>query len=213
MTGIFFLGIILITTIAGFLVIRYGADVKKKKTMAILLVSANLLLGLWVFGLTLPVSVQYQREYGAHINMAYTQATFEGVRYEVITIWENMNRTFTGFDYLYTYSSPFYWDQNYENSLAAQNNYLRSLTDRIDSYIEQYQKLKNSAASSMLQDWYDQSMQNLRTEMKYEGGLDWVIKDAWLLKFYPAIYYLNLVVWLIYVGCVIGWWVICLKED
>ena len=181
--------------------------------MAILLVSANLLLGLWVFGLTLPVSVQYQREYGAHINMAYTQATFEGVRYEVITIWKNMNRSFTGFDYLHTYSSPFYWDQNYENSLTAQNNYLRSLVNRIDSYIEQYQKLKNSAGASMLQDWYDQSMQNLRTEMKYEGGLDWVIRDAWLLAFHPEIYYLNLVVWVIYGGCAIVWWFICLKED
>lgn len=209
----FIILVILVTLLAGIIIIKLMEDKNKKPILLIILISGNLLLGGWVLGLTLPISVQYQREYGAHINMAYTQATFEAVKYEVTIVWENMNKSFAGCDYLYTYNSPFYWDQNYENSLAAQNNYLRSLMSRIDSYIEQYTKLKESTSASMLQDWYDESINNLREEMKQEGGLDWVIKDAWLLKFYPIIYYLNVVVLVFYVLLVSIWWIILLKED
>jgi hypothetical protein len=128
--------------------------------------------------------------------MAYDQATFEGVEDQITIVWDQMNTTFNGFDYTSTYSSPWYWEQNYENSLAAQQDYLRQITRRIDQYQDAYEQIAlNNTNPILVEDWYDKSVNNLRSEMQREGGLDWAIRGAWYLTYAQAAYWL--LAWLI----------------
>ena len=152
-----------------------------------------------VFAVQLPATAQYNRLFGGHVTMAMDQATFEGIKDQIDTIWNQMNTTFNGYDYTSTYSSPWYWEQNYENSLAAQQDYFKQLIRRIDSYQLAYQKMAlNNTNPILVEDWYDKSINNLRNEMQREGGLDWAIKGTWYLTQAPAAYWLT-------------WWLIPLE--
>jgi Flp pilus assembly protein TadB len=102
-----------------------------------------------------------------------------------------MNATFKDFDYNQTYSSPWYWEQNYENSLAAQQDYFTQINRRMNSYKLAYQQMaQNNTNPILVEDWYDKSINNLRTEMQREGGLDWAIRGAWFITYAPAAYWL-----------------------
>jgi hypothetical protein len=139
----------------------------------------------------LPATAEYNRKFGSHVVMAYDQATFEGMKEQVLQLWQEMNETFKDFNYAHTYGTPWYWEQTYDNSLAAQQDYFKQLTRRLDSYSELYQKmLANMTNPVYLEDWYYKSIQNFRDEMKREGGLDWAIKGAWYLNFAPAAYWI-----------------------
>jgi hypothetical protein len=144
-----------------------------------------------VFAIYLPATAQYNRLFGAHVTMAMDQATFEGIEDQINTVWNQMNTTFTGYDYTTTYSSPWYWEQNYENSLAAQQDYFTQINRRINSYKLAYQQMaQNNTNPILVEDWYDKSINNLRTEMQREGGLDWAIKGTWYLTYAPMAYWL-----------------------
>jgi hypothetical protein len=122
--------------------------------------------------------------------MAYDQATFTGIKEQVLIIWKQMNETFAGRDFLYTWNTPWYWEQTYENSLKAQEDYFRQLVNRLDLYQQTYEKMLQNATNPVLvEDWYHRSIQNFRDEMKREGGLDWVIHDAWYLNIQPLAYW------------------------
>jgi hypothetical protein len=154
-----------------------------------ILVVALIVIGFFV--IKLPADAQYNRKFASRVTMAYDQATFEGMKEQVLILWSEMNETFKGFDYDHTYCSPWYWEQTYDNSLSAQQDYLKQLTRRLDSYSELYQKmLTNMTNPVYLEDWYYKSIQNFRDEMKREGGLDWAISGAWYLNFAPAAYWL-----------------------
>lgn len=145
-----------------------------------------------VFAVWLPATAQYNRLFGGHVTMALDQATFDGVEDQINIVWTQMNTTFTGYDYTTSYSSPWYWEQNYENSLAAQQDYFRQITNRINSYKQAYHQMSlNNTNPILVEDWYDKSIQNLRTEMNREGGLDWAIKGAWYLNNAAAAYWLT----------------------
>jgi len=144
-----------------------------------------------VFTVYLPATAQYNRLFAGHVTMAMDQATFEGIEDQINIIWNQMNATFSGCDYNTTYSSPWYWEQNYENTLTAQQDYIRQIVNRINSYKLAYQQMaQNNTNPILVEDWYDKSINNLRTEMQREGGLDWAIKGAWYLNYAPAAYWL-----------------------
>jgi len=144
-----------------------------------------------VFVVQLPAMAQYNRLFGGHVTMAMDQATFEGIEDQINIIWSQMNTTFKDFDYNQTYSSPWYWEQNYENSLAAQQDYFTQINRRMNSYKLAYQQMAlNNTNPILVEDWYDKSINNLRTEMQREGGLDWAIKGAWYITYAPAAYWL-----------------------
>jgi hypothetical protein len=166
--------------------------VNAKKIIAILLwVLCVVIPIIAIVFIGLPATAQYNRLFASHVTMAYDQATFEGMKQQVQILWQQMNITFSGFDYSHTYNTPWYWEQTYENSLAAQQDYFKQLTRRLDSYSELYQKmLTNMTNPVYLEDWYYKSIQNFRDEMKREGGLDWAIKGAWGLNFAPTAYWL-----------------------
>ena len=144
-----------------------------------------------VIFIKLPADAQYNRKFASRVTMAYDQATFEGMKEQVLILWQEMNDTFKGFDYNHTYNTYWYWEQTYDNSLAAQQDYFRQLVKRLDSYTELYNKMvQNMTNPVYLEDWYYKSIQNFRDEMKREGGLDWAINGAWYLNFAPAAYWL-----------------------
>jgi hypothetical protein len=168
--------------------------VKKLKLIWLIAISVILLIMIpiiAVFAVYLPAAAQYNRLFGAHVTMAMDQATFEGIEDQISTLWTQMNTTFNDYDYDATYSSPWYWEQNYENSLAAQQDYIHQITRRIDQYQTAYQQMAlNNTNPILVEDWYDKSINNLRTEVQREGGLDWAIKGTWLLTYAPAAYWL-----------------------
>ena len=145
-----------------------------------------------VFTVQLPAAAQYNRLFAGHVTMAMDQATFEGIEDQITVIWTQMNVTFNGKDYTSTYSSPWYWEQNYENTLAAQQDYFTQINRRINSYKLAYQQMsQNNTNPILVEDWYDKSINNLRTEMQREGGLDWAIKGTWYLTYAPMAYWLT----------------------
>lgn len=165
-------------------------EIKKKKRKLILkvigiiiLVVGAIIFPLWVnLGVFLSAKAGYNRVFGGHIVMAYEQATFEGTKKELLILWGKMNETYGKRNYDSTFNSIWYWDQTYDNSLRAQDEYLRRIVERVDNYIIQYNSMKLNGQISLLQDWYDQSIRNLREEMKRSGGLDWVISGVWLIE-------------------------------
>jgi hypothetical protein len=162
-----------------------------KVLAAVLWILVVALIVIGVFVIKLPADAQYNRKFASRVTMAYDQATFEGMKEQVLILWSEMNETFKGFDYNHTYCSPWYWEQTYDNSLSAQQDYFKQLTRRLDSYSALYQKmLTNMTNPVYLEDWYSKSIQNFRDEMKREGGLDWAISGAWYLNFAPAAYWL-----------------------
>lgn len=175
-----------------------------QKSTKILLVILILivLVPLTVFAaVKLPADYQYNKTFGSHVIIAEDSATFEGVRAQVIIIWSQMNKTFAGFDFNNTFNSPWYWEQTYDNSLAAQTNYFGQIVRRVDSYVKQWQIIQNSTSSSVLQDWYDLSIRNLRDEMTRGGDLDWALKGAWYLNFAPAAYWAGVFLsWMVPLG-------------
>ena len=146
---------------------------------------------------SLPATAEYNRMFTSHITMAQDQATFDGIKTQINIIWAQMNESFAGDDFATTYNTPWYWDQNYDNSLAAQQDYFVQLVDRIDRYQSAYDKqVANSTQQTQLTDWYDTSIQNLRTEMDRAGGLDWAINGAWFLNKRPFVYWWTLPIYL-----------------
>lgn len=166
----------------------------------LLLIAIAVGLGLYsIFGISLPVQAQYNKLYASHVTMAKDQATFQGIRDQIIIIWNQMNESFKDKDFTTTYNTPWYWDQNYDNSLSAQQDYFKQLIIRIDLYQNTYDsQMKNNTNPIYLTDWYDKSIQNLRVEMEREGDLDWAIHDAWYLNYHPEAYWL-------------GWWVVMIE--
>jgi len=52
-----------------------------------------------VFTIHLPATARYNRLFGGHVTMAMDQATFEGIEDQINIIWNQMNATFSGYDY------------------------------------------------------------------------------------------------------------------
>jgi hypothetical protein len=153
-----------------------------------------------LFGIYLPSIAQYNRLFGSHVTMAYDQATFEGMQTQVLAVWGQMNKTFADYDFATTYNTPWYWEQNYENSLVANRDYFRSLVDRLNQTIKEKEQILAGNKTIMVpyNSWYQQTLEGFRNESKREGGLDWAINGAWYLSFAPMAYW----VW---------WWVIPLE--
>jgi len=159
-------------------------------------------VGLWCLGIllllfgffciALPADKAYNSRFGCHVTMAYDQATFEGVREQVIILWRNMNETFGTENLENIYCTPWWWDQTYDNSLAAQRDYFAMLVKRIDNQIYESEQILAGNRTILMPytQWYQEALDSLRAEMMREGGLDWALSGAWYLTFAPAAYWL-----------------------
>ena len=158
----------------------------------VFIVATALILVLpWLF-IQAPADSQYNKKFGAHVTMAHDQATFEGMKTQVMMLWKNMNDTFSGWDLDHTYSTWWYPDQTYESSLGAQRDYFTQLVISIDRYTILYQeKVLNATNPTLLEDWYYKAMSSLRDEMTREGDLDWALNGAWYLNLAPTAYWMD----------------------
>jgi hypothetical protein len=123
--------------------------------------------------------------------MAYDQATFEGMRTQVLIVWTEMNSTWRQEDFGKYYSTWWGPDQTYDNSLAAEQDYFRSLIDRLDETIKEKELIKNENKTILTpyNQWYQQTLESFRNESKREGGLDWAIRPCFMMTFYSAYYW------------------------
>jgi len=142
----------------------------------------------------LPARAYYNKKFGAHVVMAYDQASFEGVKEQILILWKNMNETFDTSNLENIYCTPWYWGQTYDNSLKAQEDYFRYLIERIDKQIKESEDILagNKTILVPYNQWYQDALDALRTEMQREGGLDWAIRGAWYLTYAPMAYWLKL---------------------
>lgn len=156
-----------------------------------------------IFGIVVPAEVEYNFYYDRHVQSAYNAASFLEMEIQVVIIWHTMvNFTFAGRNFDETFCTPWFWERTYNNSLAAQNDRLRQLVDKISSYEDTWQKLQtNSTDPTTRVDWYYKTIQGLGVEMRQDGGLDRVIRGAWFLTYAPAAYWLD--GWLIPVAIIL----------
>lgn len=165
----------------------------KRIVVSTCLISCEIALSLFVmFGVWLPSAASYNRLFGSHVVMAYDQATFEGMQTQVLVVWGQMNKTFADYDFATTYNSPWYWEQNYENSLEANQDYFRSFIERLDQTIEEKELIKSGNKTILVpyNSWYQQTLGDLRNESRRSGGLDWAINGAWFLNFAMMAYWM-----------------------
>ena len=166
-----------------------------EKLVGVSILLLVLLVAIPIMGLIfieLPAQAKYNKRFGAHVTMAYDQASFEGVREQIMILWENMNESFGTSNLENIYRSPWYWQQTYDNSLKAQEDYFRYLIERIDKQIKESEDILagNKTILVPYNQWYQQALDSLRTEMQREGGLDWAICGAWYLTYAPMAYWL-----------------------
>ena len=141
-----------------------------------------------------PADAAYNRIFKAHVVMAYDQASFEGIKEQILILWRNMNETFGTEDLEHIYNTPWYWEQTYDNSLKAQTDYFKKLVDRIDKQIYEANQILSGNRTILMpyNQWYQQALDALRQEMQREGGLDWAIWGAWYLKYAPLAYWMHI---------------------
>jgi len=169
----------------------------------ILLALMLALVAYGIYGVVLPAEAEYNWYFGRHVLWAYGSDTYDGIEREVTTVWNQMNITFSERKYNETYCTPWFWEQTYHNTLAAQNEYLQQIIDRVHSYRDTYQEMRlNNTDPNYRDDWFRSSIQDLKTSMTRGSGMDWAIRGVWFLTFAPAAYWLN--GWLVPIGIIIA---------
>lgn len=143
------------------------------------------------FGIQLPADIQYNNLFGDHIQMAYDQSDFGKMLEQVIYIDNETHVLFAGKDWSHTYNTWWAGDQTYSNSLDASDNYYKGLEKTLQGYITEEAKYSNPNYTSLTPytQWKMTAIANTRIEMKYNGGLGWVIDGAWYLTFNPIAYW------------------------
>ncbi len=148
------------------------------------------------FGVSMNAEIAYQNAFGGDVIMAYDAADFQGIKQQIVTIWTNMNNTWPT-NHRQIYNSWWPWDKTMSNTLYAQDLYFSRLINRLNGYDIQWQTIQ--AGKVIVQgDWYQTTLTGLREDMKSEGGLDWAIRGAYYLEFYPIAYFsflYNIIVW------------------
>ena len=162
-------------------------------------------LTFWI-GVCLPADKQYNVIFRSKAVMLLDQASFEGMQTQLELLWTQMNITFTGSDLNEVYNTPWYWEQTYDNSLKAQEDYFRQLNRRFTEVISEKNSILsgNRTVIGGYSQWYQQTLESLRSEMSREGGITWVIRDAWYLKFESLAYWFVVIViilWITVFGC------------
>jgi hypothetical protein len=142
--------------------------------------------------IVLPVDAIYNKQFASHVTMAYDQATFEGMQNQVLIVWREMNNTFGTTNLENIYSTPWFWQQTYDNSLAAERDYLANLNSYFTGLIKEKNEILAGNKTILIPyyQWYQAALESSRKEMQREGGLDWAIRPAWYLGLHPINYWL-----------------------
>ena len=145
------------------------------------------------FAINLPAEVQYNRTFGGQISITIDQPTTSGMAHGLRIIWAQMNTTFGTSNHGTIYGNGWYWGQTPDNSLASEDRYFSSEIQRLDNYTAAYAEYQKAGVKTVtglpLIDWYTQIVNNSRHELQRNGGLDWAIEPAWMLKTNPLAYW------------------------
>jgi len=139
-------------------------------------------------------NIRYSRLFGAYVDIAMKQSTFEGMRDMLVNLYAQTNETFKDFDTWTTYSTPVPWDQNYAYSLRAQQDYYKQLWARLDSTIQEKEQILSGNKTILVpyNQWYQETLDSLRDEIQPSPSLNklsWILKGAWYLNFAPLAYW------------------------
>ena len=166
-----------------------------KSAVFIMLVIAAIVYPIYfVFVFNVPADLAFANKFGSRYEMALDQADFVQMKNGIVKIWEAMNTTWASDNYINddgvwqwekVYNTWWYGDQTYVNSLAATNSYFQGLVPRIEETIVEKEMIKNGSKDIAIpySSWEQQTIQNFRNETKRAGGLLWVIRDAWYMRF------------------------------
>lgn len=150
-----------------------------------------------IFNIYIPLDFEYKKQFGSNIKLIERQTTFQGVREQLEIYQGNIDRYFKeDHNTIYKSDPLFYWSITWDNSLDAQDEYIQTIFDRIDSYQRQYDSMVAGNNTAMLEDWYDKSLINLKSKWidypdrdNYITQLDYVSHDAWVLRVKPEAYW------------------------
>lgn len=160
-----------------------------------------------LFAMGVGAGIQYSNAFGSDVTMAYDAASLQGIKDQVMIIWNNMNQTFDTGAFKRIYNSGMPWDQVKENSMAYQNVYFNQLIDQVNQKIEVWDNMKaNGTTTYQMDDWLAKVINQTRIEMKREGGLDWVLNGAWYLQEAPVVawsWLYALLFWLLFVAVLV----------
>lgn len=168
------------------------------------------------FVIAVPVGATYNRLFRSNAIMLDDMATFEGMQTQLNKLQRVTESAFVGLDPNETFDTPWYWDFTYDHSLQAQYDYYNQLNVRFDEAIlEKNQILTGEKVIlSPYAQWYQETLESLRDEIRREGGILWVTKNAWFLYNHPIAY------WLITIDAtlglllfLVGVYVVSRKED
>ena len=167
------------------------------------------------FIVSVQADVAYGNAFGGDVTMVYDQADFMGIKDQINVIWTKMNETWPCIDPKCSnqktiYNSYWQWDKTIDNSIYQENLYFKNLINRLNGYQKQWEQVQSGAVVYTTFD-FQKAMDGLRTDMKSEGGIDWAIRGAYYLQFYPSAYfaaYYNIAVWVVGVIMMVAGWAI-----
>jgi hypothetical protein len=173
------------------------------KWIILLIIAASVIPVFCNFVVAVPVDTKFNQLFKGQAIMLDDMATFEGMKQQLKRIRDHTEQEFAGFDPQNTFDTPWYWGFTYDRSLQAQYDYYTQLDTRFDEAIfEKNQILSGEKVIlSPYAQWYQETLESLRDEIRREGGILWVTEHAWYLHKYPVVYWFG---W-IYIGL----WVIC----
>jgi hypothetical protein len=162
------------------------------KMLGVVMIILGLSIGIggtiYEISVSITANQQYNIAFGSDVTMTTSGATTltgpDSIQDYLTRIWTNMNNTFDMRNAATTYGAKWPWEQIPENSLAKQNSYFNSLNNSLTTR----QKAVDSAIQNgnYLVDPLQNAINQTRNEMKAYGGLDWALRSAWYLKYYPS---------------------------
>ena len=123
---------------------------------------------------------RYNARYGTYVTIATQSPSLNRTWNAIITFGNHMYEDWQPSEFETTYNNQPILDFNagliYENSLAAENDYLIGLNETMPSRIDAVNR--NVVGQTEQGVLYD-----LRNEMNSYGGLDWAVRGAWYIKY------------------------------
>jgi len=161
------------------------------KILALVLILTAIASSITYVTVNYRAEAEYNRDFGTYALVAMQSSSLNKSWSNTLTLWQNMNATFDPAKFNETFNTIplFGFDAaiKYENSLAAQNDYFQGLHDL---YLNDLKTLnQNTGFNSEMNLVYE-----YRNEANSNGGMDWVIHNAYLIQNYPLAYWS----WLIY---------------
>ena len=130
------------------------------------------------FYCSIAVDYPYNKQIGAHLNNAYDGSTPEIMKENLLLAKNAMIKAGLKPE---NYGKIFFWEQTADYQMEYTYRYIDGLINRTD-YIIAWRDSHIGSDAPVLQDVYNEMLDDLRVEYKRNGPIDWAAKDAWMIK-------------------------------